>query len=296
VRAEHLRYPDFLCIGGRKAGTTWLHRCLAAHPGIFMPPVKEVHYFDTLYIPEFGGYRRRTAATAQRRLARDAPGRIAGLGQRLLSAVGLAPGLNRVSAKREFNIANADASLDDRWYGRLFAAAKPAQIASDFTPNYALLPDEGVRHAHRLNPDARVLFILRHPVERAFSHAKWIAGRGRRPFDDARLLVLVGKPTVYRCDESLETIDRWTGIYGPAQVKVMFYDRIASAPLPFLQEVCGFLRLDYSPDYFTRASQIVNKGPAYPMSDELREELKSRFAAQLAQLRSRFPTETVHWN
>ena len=38
-------FPDFIGIGAQKAGTTWLHRNLQAHPQIYMPR-KEVHYFD----------------------------------------------------------------------------------------------------------------------------------------------------------------------------------------------------------------------------------------------------------
>ena len=39
-------YPDFLGIGARKAGTTWLHHNLRQHPQIWMPPQRELHYFD----------------------------------------------------------------------------------------------------------------------------------------------------------------------------------------------------------------------------------------------------------
>ena len=38
--------PDFIGIGAQKAGTTWLHRNLQAHPEIWMPTEKELHYFD----------------------------------------------------------------------------------------------------------------------------------------------------------------------------------------------------------------------------------------------------------
>ena len=38
-------FPDFIGIGAQKAGTTWLHRNLQAHPQLYMPR-KEVHYFD----------------------------------------------------------------------------------------------------------------------------------------------------------------------------------------------------------------------------------------------------------
>ena len=41
-------FPDFIGIGAQKAGTTWLHRNLQAHPGIWMPKEKEIHCFDEI--------------------------------------------------------------------------------------------------------------------------------------------------------------------------------------------------------------------------------------------------------
>jgi hypothetical protein len=40
--------PDFLCVGAQKGGTTWPYWQLDAHPDFWMPPVKELHYFDEL--------------------------------------------------------------------------------------------------------------------------------------------------------------------------------------------------------------------------------------------------------
>lgn len=38
--------PDFLIIGAEKAGTTWLYDVLRAHPDLYLPDVKEVHFFN----------------------------------------------------------------------------------------------------------------------------------------------------------------------------------------------------------------------------------------------------------
>ena len=38
--------PNFLIIGAQKSGTTWLANMLRQHPDIFMPPEKELHFFD----------------------------------------------------------------------------------------------------------------------------------------------------------------------------------------------------------------------------------------------------------
>lgn len=37
---------DFLGIDAQRAGTTWLWKKLRQHPAIWMPPIKELHYFD----------------------------------------------------------------------------------------------------------------------------------------------------------------------------------------------------------------------------------------------------------
>ena len=39
--------PNFLHIGAEKSGTTWLYSRLRRHPDIFMPDVKELHYFNS---------------------------------------------------------------------------------------------------------------------------------------------------------------------------------------------------------------------------------------------------------
>lgn len=41
-------FPDFLLIGPQRTGTTWLHRNLILHPDIYMPPEKELYYFNNL--------------------------------------------------------------------------------------------------------------------------------------------------------------------------------------------------------------------------------------------------------
>lgn len=43
------RPPDFIHAGAPKAGSTWLHAALSEHPGIYLPPGKELQFFDKHY-------------------------------------------------------------------------------------------------------------------------------------------------------------------------------------------------------------------------------------------------------
>jgi len=49
-----MRKPDFFIVGAPKCGTTALYRFLSQHPEIFLPKVKEVHFFGSdLYLPGY---------------------------------------------------------------------------------------------------------------------------------------------------------------------------------------------------------------------------------------------------
>ncbi len=43
---SNLILPNFLCIGTQKGGTSFLFNLLNQHPQIFIPNIKEIHFFD----------------------------------------------------------------------------------------------------------------------------------------------------------------------------------------------------------------------------------------------------------
>ena len=133
--------PDFLVIGAQRAGTTWLHRVLRQHPAL-LPPVKELHYFDRLDI-------KRTILSPKER-------RRVGL-KRLLS---LDPWLIKYWFRHR----------DDKWYASLFRGAQArGLIAGEITPAYATLNEKVLRRIQRMNEGIKLVFVMRDPVDRAWS-------------------------------------------------------------------------------------------------------------------------------
>lgn len=49
--ADGLRYPDVLCIGAQEAGSTWPVANPWRHPGIRMPWIRALRYFNDVPIP-----------------------------------------------------------------------------------------------------------------------------------------------------------------------------------------------------------------------------------------------------
>lgn len=62
--------PDFVVAGAMRSGTTSLHHWLRHHTSVFMPAVKEVHYFDLHYEQGPSWY--------ERHFAGSAPGQVVG--------------------------------------------------------------------------------------------------------------------------------------------------------------------------------------------------------------------------
>src|ERR1700741_1341281 len=116
------RYPDFLCIGAQKAGTTWLDKTLRRHPGLWLPPIKETQYFNHLHLPQSRGW---TTRTRQERAEKTL--------RRYLAKTPQAEWNYRyVSVLADI----AASPVSDRWYGRIFSLAAPDMLCGEVTPDY----------------------------------------------------------------------------------------------------------------------------------------------------------------
>ena len=139
--------PDFLCIGAQKAGTSWLDVMLRQHPGVFLPPMKEVHFYDFIYLPEHRGWIR----TGFRKHLRQAR-----------RARGLRRPISRGSRRCR--------GAQDAWYAAVFDHPDAAgRVTGEITPAYSILPAEGVARVRATNPAMKIVFIVRDPVDRALS-------------------------------------------------------------------------------------------------------------------------------
>lgn len=138
---------------------------------------------------------------------------------------------------------------DERDYLNLFAAAAHQTIRGEASASYFtdLASPPAIKRA---NPEAKILVILRDPVERAYSHYLDMVGYGeeRRSFAEAVEAELAGdrpahtEPYVNRGFYS-EPLDRYLQTFGD-NVYVLFLERMASDPTSELRQVFDFLQVD----------------------------------------------------
>jgi len=291
-----MRYADLICIGSQKAATTWLHRMLARHPRVFTPVLKEIHYFDVLHVPEMKSFQKQRINQARRLLHEKFE---LTLTHRvivfMLSEILRNYKLRRYLAELRLTAAMSDETLDDDWYASNFERARADQITCDFTTSYALLPPAGIEHVRRLSPDARVVYVVRDPIERALSHARMLVVRNGAPQTEESLRKFLDSWMVRSRDDSIATIDAWEANWPREQFRLLFYDDVQNRPYEVLEDVCRFVGLPYKKRYFRGAAKPVYQGPAIPETEEIRSMLRERFAPLLAELAYRYPEPAARW-
>ena len=233
-------YPDFLGIGAQKAGTTWLGRNLQAHPEIWMPRVKEIHYFDEKFHES-----RNTTLRLVRRIFGAG-----GANRRWRRQI------RRRTRKHLRRFSREDFSWDlryylgapgDGWYASLFEPGRGRMIG-EITPAYSTLGPDVVRRVHRLVPDARIVFMMRNPVERVWSQAVMSFDRTKGKSIDSvteeELLRMFSGEGFRRRTDYLRTLEAWSSFYPEEQIFVGFLEDIHFFPAELLQAVYGFLGVD----------------------------------------------------
>jgi hypothetical protein len=276
--------PDFLCIGAQKAGTTWLHHNLKHHPQVWLPPVKELHYFDyphrvPLICKVAGSTRHHSRARTEVR--------------QFLSVL-TDPALRNWHRRFLFQ------PRDDRWYASLFAPA-PHQIAGEMTPGYATLSESTVAHVHALFPGLKIIFLLRNPIDRIWSAAAMrFSKQGRRSLDEVdpeELASYFRRSGPQQRSNYVRTLNTWEAYFEPRRMFIGFFDQLERTPGLLLREICRFLSID---DSALHIPEQVNKklnARSYPqMPPEISEYLTRCYGDQIQQLHQRFSNEhTAAW-
>jgi len=137
----------------------------------------------------------------------------------------------------------------ERAYLDLFARATPQQcITAEASTWYFALPGMAGR-LRAYNPDAKIIVILRDPVERAYSAWCHARGDGLEPCEDFSAALA---QEAQRGDVEFLLRYRRMGLYGQAlaeyqaefpaaQLLVLFYDDVRADPLSVWRNVCEFL-------------------------------------------------------
>lgn len=191
-----------------------------------------------------------------------------------------------------------------RAYGSLRSRGGPPALAGEGCPYYLFHPLAAERAAE-VAPDARVIALLRDPVERAWSHYKERRRHGAEPLGfeealEAEPARLAGeeerlrREPAYRSERHedhsylaqgryLELLPRWLDRYPSGRVLILPSEDLYADPQATLDRIFAFLGL---PPFTVRDVTRHNFVPASGMREQTRRHLRGLFAEHNRELAS----------
>jgi hypothetical protein len=157
-----------LCVGATKAGTTWLHDQLATHPECHLRTIKEYHYFSTNADAQWEKMIADTRSEMAQ-LSAMAPADVTDFDRQRLRD--LASWLPMITPRK------IDAAAFANYLVQGAQDERPsARLVGDFTPAYSVISGKLLEPAASL-PRLKVLYLIRDPLARLWSHVRMIADR-----------------------------------------------------------------------------------------------------------------------
>ncbi len=216
--------PDFFLVGAAKAGTTSLYNYLDQHPDIYMSPVKEPNFFSTdINVDDFCSTYRKNTFLENDNYFNDRP----------LKPLQLA----FIRKKGQ--------------YDALFEPAGRNKIKGEASTSY-LFSQVAAKNIYGCNPNAKIIIIIRNPVERIFSHYLMALRYGFTHLSFKKALEKDmqhpdkgwGKSELFvELGMYYEQIKRYFDIFSADKVKIFLFDELKNAPERLMSACFEFLEV-----------------------------------------------------
>ena len=274
--------PTFMCIGAQKAGTTWLYANLRRHPDVALPPLKEIHYFDEIY----RGVR---TGLLDRVLAREGMNKWWWKEKLYPSFKGVLIRRNSKEFLWYFRYFFLPRSFG--WYERLFDATGE-KVTGDITPDYCILSRKIVQTILERYPDLKIIYIIRNPVDRAWSALKmrYVKRRNYLLEDINEELVEDYYQKFGEFNDIQRTITNWGSVFPENQFFIGLYDELVEAPEVFFEKILAFLGLRNFRDH-AKFKENVFRGVEGRMPAYLAAVLRRKSLTQIRFLIECLPEE-----
>ncbi len=208
-----------------------------------------------------------------------------------------------------------------RYYTRRFEEAR-GRIKGEITPAYGILPRERIGFIRAIMPRLRLIFLMRDPVERAWSQAVMDlvvrSGRALDEVPESELLAFLESERSVNRGLYCGMLDNWLSSFPSEQLYVGFFEDIRERPRELMSELFAHLGVSRDVDWSSFPLQRVilpsveprgaaaqdrrigtasgeARGEPVPCPDSVRERLGQLYAEELARLSERYGKRVAHW-
>jgi len=289
--------PDFICIGANKGGTTWLHVNLQHHPDIWIPPQKELHYFDRSLNYPSPSMLACSRSLLKRFIGTDRANKK--YRESLVRSIGsLSKDFSWESLKWYYSFFFGE--HNDQWYLSLFRDCD-SPVKGEITPAYSMLYEADIEKVYNLVPNTKIIFLLRDPIERTWSEVRHRQKRFRKyrhltSLSTKELIEVINEPGFELRSDYTRTLRLWKKYFPENRIFVGFYDELKEKPTDLLIRVFEFLGVEPSSAYIPDSvSQRVNVSPKKNIPDELYHYLAAKYHPMISELSEEFGGYAKVW-
>jgi len=255
-----------------------------------MTPVKELDFF----FPHFEG----GAAMRMAERFHESPRKIKKFNERR-QAEGLRPLDEPDLAFFEtvYRMIDRERDLDD--YASLFAP-KADLISGDVTPRFSALDAVRIQALASRFPRTKIIFMLRDPVERAWSHWRMVISRdpekAKNEQDVPSLRRFFRKPFNRTISYPTEIAKRWRNAFGDDRFHVFFLDEVTKDPNAVRSRFISLLGGDPSQSSFFDPGFNRKAKPSVPSRTEpVQKFMRNMFGAERLACAEMFGGPAVDW-
>ena len=270
----------FVGIGAQKAGTTWLADYLSQHPEVSFSPIKELHYFSRKYLgKDFRDIFVKKISNSLKNIKSNRDNK---------SKINFH--MNRIMRSVEVLCIEDDDDYKNYFKRHLNEDSK---AFGEITPAYSMLDKNAFENIYELYPEVKFLFGMRSPVERFWSHLRYV--KNFNPDFDPMIEFenrLQDKEFTLRTDYK-RTITELESIVPKEKIFYYFYeDLFGETGDEVLRSLTEFLDLKYiAPDF----SKSVNVSKRVEMPPEMRKMTQKEFEEVINFVKEKFRRVPENW-
>jgi hypothetical protein len=253
----------FVGIGAQRTGTTWLANYFSNHPQVFFSPIKELHFFDSIYRSDLCNVYNKNHFTTH---------------LQSIEAYMTAHGSTQ-KGLLQYNCLSYRIKMIDNHekYREYFSSmlTHDHNAFGEITPSYSLLEKDGFNAILNLYPDAKFILILRNPSERYWSHLNLHESRFPDFKATEQVFKCIDNPQYFLRTDYKKTLTTLLEVVPENKILVLFFEHLFN-PLTIKQEltkITNFLCIDFIlPD-----SKPLNESKKNPLPVQYRKRIFQHF-------------------
>ena len=172
-------------------------------------------------------------------------------------------------------------------------------MTGEITPEYASLSAEEVGRIRAAFPHLKLVYLMRDPIDRAWSQVRMIAkrrGMSLPAMPEAALLELTRDPRIAARSEYRATLENWGRHFPAERFFVGFLEDVRSNPRELLLDLFRFLEVEPRDSFLPPdLMRPVHEGKAHAIPSRLERELAAIHLEDLRLLEERFGDPVTAW-